>query len=59
MSSWKIGDVAVAKFHGYPLWPVKIIGEVKQASGQANSPFSATGRMIFKQSLPKASTTSN
>ena len=33
MSSWKIGYVAVAKFQGYPLWRVKIFGEVEQASG--------------------------
>ena len=32
---YNLGQITIAKFQGYPLWPVKIIGEVKQASGPA------------------------
>ena len=48
MSSWKIGYVAVAKFQGYPLWPVKIIGEVEQASGPSKFSVFCYGLHDFK-----------
>ena len=32
-SQFKAGDIALARFLGYPLWPIRIIETVKTATG--------------------------